>query len=105
MKETNDNESEDVEIGNDIASLFINTSYVVQTISIPYFKQVNDETNEKDEQQQKTKSIDDSTNVMNINLSCSKSASTDYDLTGQIIWPVSGECKKQKAKGKRFANF
>ncbi len=63
--------------------LFTITDYQAATIVIPCPPiSKEEENNEKDEQSSKE---------LSIQLFYSPAASTDYDLTGQIIWPVSGK--------------
>jgi len=37
---------------------------------------------------------------LTLNIICSTAASTDYDLTGQILWPVSGENRSKHGNRK-----
>jgi hypothetical protein len=67
----------------DLDQLFTITDYEAATILIPCpLIGTEEEDGAKDEQ---------SSNELSIKLFYSPAASTDYDLTGQIIWPVSGK--------------
>lgn len=67
----------------DLDKLFTITDYKAATILIPCPPISREEEEDaKDEQ---------SPNELSIKLFYSPAASTDYDLTGQIIWPVSGK--------------
>jgi hypothetical protein len=69
----------------DLCQLFTITDYVATTICIPCHPISTEEDDDaKDEQ---------SSNELSIELFYSPAASTDYDLTGQIIWPVSGKAQ------------
>lgn len=56
----------------DLDLLFTNTEYKTTTVTIPCHA-----------------SDDSCDHVLSIDIASSPSASTDYDLTGQILWPVS----------------
>lgn len=70
-------ESDDDHVqGCDISSLFTNTDYISKNLQIPCH-----------DQSQQDPSL--SLSTIDVDVVCSNSASTDYDLTGQIVWPVS----------------
>lgn len=58
----------------DLDLLFTNTEYRTTTVTIPCH--ASDDSSDHDD-------------VLSIDIASSPSASTDYDLTGQILWPVS----------------
>ena len=68
----------------DLDQLFTITDYREATILIPC-PLIGIEEEEKDAKDEQ------SSNELSIKLFYSPAASTDYDLTGQIIWPVSGK--------------
>jgi hypothetical protein len=59
----------------DLDLLFTNIEYKTTTVTIPCHNASDDS--------------DSSDHVLSIDIASSPSASTDYDLTGQILWPVS----------------
>ena len=85
-EEDEDEDDAQEEMGCDLASLFINTEYVTQSITIPchYSQQSNNNHNHNYNNNHEEKDL-------TVDILCSQSATTDYDLTGQVIWPVS--CK------------
>jgi hypothetical protein len=66
----------------DLDQLFTVTDYKTTTIRIPCGSLDSNES--ENEQEYLTKEL-------SIDLFNSQAASTDYDLTGQILWPVSGK--------------
>lgn len=62
-------------------ALFTNNNYVKTKFSLSYHSPNSTEGNNNA----------DNVNNASVELWCSHSASTDYDLTGQIVWPVSRE--------------
>ena len=67
----------------DLHSLFINTATEERSFLIPC--QCEEEINKEVAAMSPAKH-----DHLMVNLHCSTAASTDYDLTGQIVWPVSG---------------
>lgn len=61
----------------DLDQFFLIKDYNTITVEVPRYRSHGD---------------NDSTELppLSIDLECSQAASTDYDLTGQILWPVSG---------------
>lgn len=73
----------------DLEDLFTITDYSTVDIAIPFFTEGNDQPSVADKEEE-----DDDDNdqlLLEFRLECSKAATTDYDLTGQILWPVSSE--------------
>lgn len=68
----------------DLEDLFTIKDYKVVGIELPCFDPVTHDLEDKEVQQQEQDS-----RLLRIDIFCSTAASTDWDLTGQILWPVS----------------
>lgn len=95
----------------DLDLLFTNTDYTTITITIPCHRQAtkeidlsssdgdkvtnvrignsNDRNDNNNNNQESLMHQDEKNAYITLDLDCSQAASTDYDLTGQILWPVS----------------
>jgi hypothetical protein len=69
----------------DLDSLFINTDYTTVTVTIPCLGTVDGGELRHDQEEEESARGE----LLRLDLACSVSASTDHDLTGQIVWPVS----------------
>ena len=67
----------------DLSSLFTNTSYVRSRVRI--------HCHDEDENELPAIHHFPQQKHLTVELYCSPAASTDYDLTGQVVWPVSSE--------------
>jgi hypothetical protein len=63
----------------DLDQFFLIKDYNTITVEVPRYRSDGDNNNNTTE-----------VPPLSIELECSQAASTDYDLTGQILWPVSG---------------
>ena len=68
---------------NDLSSLFTNTDYTRRIFEVPC--------GDEDEIDFPASDKVRHPRCLTVDLHCSLAASTDYDLTGQIVWPVSSE--------------
>eukprot|EP00559_Dactyliosolen_fragilissimus_P004849 CAMPEP_0184865858 /NCGR_PEP_ID=MMETSP0580-20130426/19446_1 /TAXON_ID=1118495 /ORGANISM="Dactyliosolen fragilissimus" /LENGTH=394 /DNA_ID=CAMNT_0027365233 /DNA_START=8 /DNA_END=1192 /DNA_ORIENTATION=- len=88
LNENDDNDREDYFLGD----LFTNTDYTRISIEVAIQQQTKRQAQQAqicDQQHHEDKNEQHDEHKMNIELLCSSAASTDYDLTGQIVWPVS----------------
>lgn len=68
------------------SDLFIQKDYSTIQVSIPCYRSVRNESDELNHPgEERTARLSN----VSVELACSQAASTDYDLTGQIMWPVS----------------
>lgn len=73
----------------DLAQLFTITDYRTMTINIPCFQKETPTSISEEEKEKNDDGKHSSSDSLSIQLASSPAASTDYDLTGQILWPVS----------------
>eukprot|EP00550_Attheya_septentrionalis_P006822 CAMPEP_0198296030 /NCGR_PEP_ID=MMETSP1449-20131203/30613_1 /TAXON_ID=420275 /ORGANISM="Attheya septentrionalis, Strain CCMP2084" /LENGTH=326 /DNA_ID=CAMNT_0043996513 /DNA_START=206 /DNA_END=1183 /DNA_ORIENTATION=+ len=73
----------------DLDSLFINTDYKTVTVTIPCLETVEGDEHHHPHQELLVQQDEEKRGELRLDLACSVSASTDFDLTGQILWPVS----------------
>jgi hypothetical protein len=85
----------------DLHSFFSNTAVEVKTFKILCYDPNVDDDDDKAEPHRPSAASSSTCSTalqekkkhyLTIHLFCSPSACTDYDLTGQIVWPVSGLC-------------
>jgi hypothetical protein len=67
----------------DLDQLFTITDYQSKSITIPWYSASTDQDDDDDEEEEATSS------TMTFEILSSPAACTDFDLTGQIMWPVS----------------
>eukprot|EP00978_Attheya_sp_CCMP212_P000157 scaffold286_cov52-Attheya_sp.AAC.7 len=73
----------------DLDSLFINTDYQTVTVTIPCLETAEGGEHHQSQQLLIVQQDEEKRGELRLDLACSVSASTDFDLTGQILWPVS----------------